>query len=305
LQNPGLQGDFSEFGPFLSTESLTSVGQLYAVEQKIAEGLIVPAVYAAQLDLIQSEEYLALTDVLIADTVLDTSTDSFALANAQNIKHLALIELRMLDSLYSEIISVQKIALMSKLQEALFLNNNVITTIDYEQYEKTVNDILIRQVLYQNGDLTAAQVDTLRSIAAACPKYSGHGVYRARGLLKGCNEENWSDDYASCYPVVPPVQEEVLENGFNQRSDKKNLTLQAFAYPNPATNGIFVSTAQNQDGQISIQDMTGKVWRRDQFTSAEKEKYFDLTGIPSGVYTCMVCGRDGERQAIKIFIIKP
>lgn len=305
LQNPGLQGDFSEFGPFLSTESLTSVGQLYAVEQKIAEGLKVPTVLASQLDLIQSEEYLALNSVLKADSVLDTSMDTATLATALNGKYLALVELRRLDSLYCEINSVYKVAMMLKLQEALALNNAVLATNNYEHYEKTVNDISIRQVLFQNGELMAEQVVALGSIAAECPKVGGHGVYRARGLLTGCNEGTWSDDYTTCYQVAPPIQEQVLDNGMGQRSDKKQLTTHAFAYPNPATNGIFVSAMHNQNGQISLLDMTGKVWQEVPFTTADEVKYLDLTNVPSGVYTCIVNGSNGERQVIKIFVIKP
>ncbi|MFN0015230.1 MAG: hypothetical protein ACKVU2_11845, partial [Saprospiraceae bacterium] len=206
--------------------------------------------------------------------------------------------------LYNEINTVYQTALMPKLQEALTFNGSVIAANDIEQYEKTVNDIAIRQVLFQNGELTAVQVDTLQSIVAECPKYSGHGVYRARGLLTGCYEENWSDNNARCYPTPPFVQELVLDNGFGQRSGKKLSDSQPFAYPNPATDGIFVRTIPAQEGQIVLQDMTGKAWREVPFAQTDV-KYLDLSGVPSVVYTCAVIGSTGERQVIKIFVVKP
>jgi hypothetical protein len=305
MQNPGLQGIYAEFGPFLASESNTSVGQLYAVEEKIAEGLKVSASLAAQLSQIKTGENLAISELFLADSIMDTSTNAAALTSAQNGKNLALGELRRLDSLYSEINTAYQAVLMSKLQEALALNNAVTAAKDYEQHEKTVNDIAIRRELFQNGELTAAQVAVLTSIAAECPKTDGHGVYRARGLLTGCNEGNWSDDYTGCYPIAPPVQEQVLDNSFGQRSDKKQLTIQALAYPNPASEGIFVRTLPDQYGQIILQDMTGSAWREAQFTLADEAKYLDLSGVPSGVYICTVSGSNGKRQVIKVFVVKP
>jgi hypothetical protein len=304
-QNPGLQDDYAEFGPFLSSQSNSSVGQLYAVEQKIAEGLNVSASLDALLGQIKTDESLALGEVLLADSVMDTSTDAAALASAQNGKNLALAELRILDSLYNEVNNAYQAALTSKLQEALILNDAVAAVNDFEQHEKTVNNIAIRQVLFQNGELTAAQVATLSSIAAECPKTDGHGVYRARGLLTGCDAGNWSDDYAGCNPVVPPVQEQVLDYGFGQRSDKKQLAAQALAYPNPATDGIFVRTVSGQYGLITLQDMTGRTWREAPFTTADEVKYLDLANVPSGVYTCAISGTNGEHQVIKVFVVKP
>lgn len=306
MQNPSLQDDYAEFGSFLNTQSQASAGQLYAVEQKIVEGLKVSASLTAQLSQIKTDENLALEEVLKADSILDTSTDIAAVSSAQNGKNLALEELHTLDSLYNEISLAYQAALMSKLQEALVLNNAVTAANDYEQHEKTVNDIAIRQVMFQNGELTSAQVTTLGIIAAECPKTGGHGVYRARGMLTSCYDGNWSDDYAGCHPIAPPVQEQVLDNGFGQRSDKKQLVAaETSAYPNPATDGIFVRTMTVQGGQITLLDMTGRAGRTAQFSIADEVKYLDLAGVPSGVYTCTVSSSTGERQVIKVFVVKP
>lgn len=304
VQNQDLQDDHAEFGPFLSDESQTSVGQLYAVEQKIAEGLTVSGSLATQLSQIKTGENLALCEILLADSILNTAGDSGTLIAAQNDKVLRLEELRTLDSLYAEINVVYQAALMSKLQEALALNDAVIVVADYERYEKAVNDIAIRQVLYQSGVLTAAQVDTLNAIAAECPKFGGHGVYRARGLLTGCNEGNWSDDYAECYPRTAPLQEQVIDNGFD-RSSRRHVAARAFAYPNPATDGTSIRIPSASEGQITLRDMTGIVRCRVPFTKGDEAKYVDLANVPHGVYTCVVESADGERQAIKVFVVKP
>ena len=182
MRNLALQDDYVEFGAFLTNESQTSVGKLYNVEQKISDGLAVSVNLAAQLTQLKSAEGIAISNLLLADSVLDISTDALALASANNSKNVRLSELHTLDSLYNELNTAYQAALMTKLQEALALNDAIIASSSYEQYEKTVNEIAIRQVLYQNGELTLAQVAILNAIATECPKYAGHGVYRARGL---------------------------------------------------------------------------------------------------------------------------
>ncbi len=51
--------------------------------------------------------------------------------------------------------------------------------------------------------------------------------------------------------------------------------------------------------------MTGRAWRTAQFSIADEVKYLDLAGVPSGVYTCTVSSSTGERQVIKVFVVKP
>ncbi len=305
MHHPETQDDYGEFGPFLSNEVQASVGQLFAVEQKISEGLVLSANLVAQLGQIQANQNLKLQEVLLADSILGASTDASALAAAQNSKKLGLGELQTLVGLYDSLNDTYRTNLVSKLQEALVFNGNVNAAQDYEQYEKTVNDIAIRQVLSQNGVLTAAQVVTLASIADACPKYGGHGVYRARGMLMDCHTRTWNDEQADCYPARPLVQEQVLEHRSGPRLDNQQITSQAFAYPNPATDGVYIRTIPNQQGQIALQDMTGKIWRTAEFGQADETKYLDLSNVPAGVYACILKVSTGERQVIKIFVNKP
>lgn len=60
-----------------------------------------------------------------------------------------------------------------------------------------------------------------------------------------------------------------------------------------------------QGGQITLLDMIGRAWRTAQFSIADEVKYLDLAGVPSGVYTCTVSSSTGERQVIKVFVVKP
>jgi hypothetical protein len=148
-------------------------------------------------------------------------------------------------------------------------------------------------------------VNTLKNIAIECPKYNGHGVYRARGLLDGCNKDVWSDNYADCHPIAPPMQEQLLDNQFGQRSDKKELSTGSTAYPNPTTDGIFIHTISGSEGQIILYDLMGKICKQTAFASEEEVKYINLNDLPNGVYNCSVFSTNGEYQVFKIFVIKP
>jgi len=301
-QNPGLQGDHTAFGPFLTNESNTSVGQLYSVEQKIAEGLKVSANLDSQSSQIRAGEIATINQLELADSTLNSATTVTALNSALGIKNLALSDLRTLDSLYNELNVDYQANLMLKLQEALTLNNSVTTATDYEQYEKIVNDIAIRQVLFQNGELTVPQVAALGIIAAECPKYGGHGIYRARGLLRSCNEGNWNDDNAGCYPIAEPSLPQVLDNGYGERSTAKIWGDQIIVYPNPATSSFFVRLPARQSGTITITDAIGKVWKTVPFTEGEEVRFVDLPNAPTGIYLCAVTSTNGNLQIIKVIL---
>jgi Secretion system C-terminal sorting domain len=281
-QNPDLQDDYPEFASFLSSEINTSVGQLHAVQQKLSEGLQVSSQLQSLLDQINTDENLALKAIKQADQILENSQDQSALASAQHDKESALVELSLIDSRFAQAYTEYQATQTTALQDAMDSNNIVIAVSDFEQHEKTVNNIAILQVLSQGGELSETQIDVLRSIASKCPKIDGHGVYRARGLLTGCNAENWSDNSEDCYPEASQAQEQVLEIGFQPRSEKRPLASEFLVYPNPADKSVFVRTVPAQDGQITLQDVTGKVWSQVSFTSNDTTKQIDLTQVPSG-----------------------
>jgi len=302
MQNPTFQDDYAEFGPFLFAQSQTSVGRLYAVEQKIAEGLAVSASLAAQLAQINSSVDLVLSNLLLADSILDTSTDVGAAAPALATKSGGLVQLRTLGSLYSVLNDAYRADMSAELQDALALNNLVTASSTYEQYEKTVNDIAIKKVLYQNGELTAVQVSTLQGIASECPKTGGHGVYRARGILTGCDEGNWNDNTTNCYPIAEPVQEQVMDNGFGERSTAKILGDQLLVYPNPANDGFFVRLPAGESGTVTITDAMSRVWKTVPFTEGADVQFVDLPNAPTGMYLCAVTTTKGDRQIVKVIL---
>jgi hypothetical protein len=303
--NPSLIGNDPSFASFLSSEAQTSVGRLFAVDQKIVEGLNSANAISTQLAGIRTSENSAMDQILVADSILNSSTNTTLLASALNSKKQALATLRTLDSLFNTLNTTYEADLVVKLQEALLLNDSITVANDYEDYEKIVNDIIIRLVLFQNGVLTTTQVSALEAIAAECPRDGGHGIYRARGLLLGCNEGVWNDIYPGCYTSDTIVYEQILENAFALRSTKPGNTNQPFAYPNPASDGIFIQTIPNQNGEILIQDMRGYVWKNIKFAAIENVKFVALDGVPDGVFTCMISAENGERHAIKIFVVNP
>jgi hypothetical protein len=101
------------------------------------------------------------------------------------------------------------------------------------------------------------------------------------------------------------VQGQVLDNDFSERAVNAQLSSQAVAYPNPATHGVFIRMIPASTGEIVLQDMTGKTWNKMQYTSADAVKFIDLSIVPAGMYICTLATSNGERQTIKVVIVKP
>jgi hypothetical protein len=51
--------------------------------------------------------------------------------------------------------------------------------------------------------------------------------------------------------------------------------------------------------------MRGYVWKNIKFAAIENVKFVALDGVPDGVFTCMISAENGERHAIKIFVVNP
>ena len=164
----------------------------------------------------------------------------------------------------------------------------------------TVNNIMLRAILYQGNVFTSGQVDTLQEIAAKCPKTGGHGVYKARGLLHGCNEGAWDDNIEECYPKPEQLHEQVLDpHHLRYATSSAN---QSTLYPNPSNGRFFIQFPNDQSGRIILTDALGQIWKDLYYPDAGAKDYVELKGVPSGIYICSFYLSSGGHQSIKVFI---
>lgn len=90
--------------------------------------------------------------------------------------------------------------------------------------------------------------------------------------------------------------------GVDQHSNFEDVTI----FPNPATENLFVKlTAEAQDVQATVMDLTGKVVFVDKFNHAGGEQQYTLpvNTLANGIYFLNLQGNDGGKVTYK-FIVK-
>ena len=90
--------------------------------------------------------------------------------------------------------------------------------------------------------------------------------------------------------------------GISQNSDFEDVMI----YPNPATENMFVKlTADAQDVQATVVDLTGKVVYTDQFNhfGGEQQYTIPVNTLANGIYFLNLQGKDGGKVTYK-FIVK-
>ena len=301
LQNPEILSEFQEFPSFVATESTSTVGKFYEVNQLILEGLSETLGIVDDLEQLKEEEEELKSNLLIADSILNSPTTTSIYASALSSKFTSLLQLHLLDSLYSEYAKNYQENLSSKLEDALNLNNQIVTSHTHEEYEKNVNEISILRALAQGGTLSAFQIATLQDIASECPKVGGHSVYRARGLLYDCNAGGWNDNTENCFPEPEIVRPVILDTLQGRTTPKQFFSLFS-VYPNPSKDGFYVKLPSNEGGKITILDSFGKVWRLLDLRGSED--YVEMREAPAGVYICKITTSNGDRYITKVFLNK-
>lgn len=148
------------------------------------------------------------------------------------------------------------------------------------------NDITQTQnaynALYINGINSKADLDNLSSIADLCPQLYGNAVYQARALLQSityvgkvyadsCDnskvrKEMWLDDEPTSVSLTGDVQ--------------------AKLYPNP-NNGSFTlayDLKKNNDAEVLIYDVTGKVVYKTSLDNLDNMKQINTNNLHNGIY---------------------
>ncbi len=99
--------------------------------------------------------------------------------------------------------------------------------------------------------------------------------------------QNFSEDFIYTVTALDQTQQEwtiIVEGGYV--SDINNIENQISIYPNPS-NGIFTINNEqltNNNGQLTITDITGKIIKQYTITCTERSQSVNLENQPKGIY---------------------
>lgn len=280
-----LLNSWSGFQTFKSAKDGSAMAQLSAVQQMIADAYAPSPSLAAQVVQKKGEIDALLEDVEQLDAQI-ANGETTALMTQRKQKQTALAvkqgEAAAIDAAYQSEVT-------NKLQAAQTANNAITTTAVYEENTKLVNGFIIALAL--NGSLSEGQTNTLKSIAAQCPRDGGMAVYQARGILPDCELENI--DESICYPSqersAKPIAAQVTDN--------------VLIIPNP-NQGAFLIQADNLAGAwVIVYDVMGNVVQEQQF-GADTSAFRVEHNLNAGTYFCRIVGSNGQTRTVSFIVTR-
>ena len=167
---------------------------------------------------------------------------------------------------------------LQKLDEAIILNDQILSQNEYEANMKMVNSIRIHHL--SNVSLNEEMVETLEEIAGKCFDEGGPAIYFANVLLPACRR-----------PEIFPASCAEQKSGIHllkPENEQRSLNI----YPNPAANNIHVqnSDINNLNDQWEIYNINGKTMLSGKFYS---EYTISISSLPDGVYYLKLSSKNG------------
>lgn len=293
--------EHSSFPVFLTNHQNTTVGQFYEVSQKITQAF--QADNDVQTEgLLFIEQMSSLADsLLFMDSLLAVITNQTEIEVLASTKSSLLQEIisinNNLDSL-SEIYNNHKTGL---LQEAFDLNQAIQTTHIYETNEKMTNNIYLSSILYQNNDLTEAQINELILIAQQCPEDGGLAVRHALTLLPECVEATLSLCEQDTLQLIPAITDTIWFNGQNQMIMNNGIGSNSI-YPNPSNQVFYIPKSGKNITKISITDISGKTVLQRTINENNEDRVEINHNLTNGIYFVRLLDTNGRSTVEKITV---
>lgn len=270
-ENPGLLTGDSLMQAFVSANEDSTVGQFYTLRSRIPDLAKVPTATQAEMDgnLEQIQANLSEMDSIAALLAAQTSWPTYD-SLQQQLDTLA----QDIGQLYEANDSIYEVlqAGWQLLADSLIdFNDGINAAAIYEVNEKKVFDIFLNTIGKGDTTATAAQLDTLESIAAQCPEEGGRGVLTAIVL----------------YRALTGDQLEPMDCGAQGRSASysPHPTFARFElYPNPTSGITYVSyhLKKDQTGELTVLNVAGKQVAAHLLNSGNG--VVQLDNLPAGIY---------------------
>jgi hypothetical protein len=253
--NPWLVGTYAPYSTFLANYANTNIGRFYDVNKKIADAYTASGTLDQQSQEILDDMDEVLANLTLTDSLLENSLDENEIVTLSTTKSNYLEQLRTLQGQYNSVYDGYKAQVVSLLQEALALNQQITPVDQLENNEKTVTGIWLQSMLNQGGSLTESQIAELKSIGQQCPETGGLAVGYALTLLPECEKEGLT----VCSPEpVDDVSPIASYSSGGQGLMAPPSSGAAWLYPNPTSSEFYVQTPDGETGELSVTDLTGK-----------------------------------------------
>ena len=253
---PGLVGTYAPYSTFLANYANTNIGHFYEVNKKIADAFSVSESLGQQSHEILDDMDEVLANLTVVDAQLEASTDDNEIAFLSATKSDYLEDLRTLQLLYNSVYDSYKAQVVSLLQEALVLNQQIATSVQLEDNEKAVKGIWLQSVLNQGNSLTEGQIAELKSIGQQCPETGGLAVNYALVLLPDCEKDGLNLCVPEPATALSPIAS--FMPGEHTLMTPPASSGSGWLYPNPASSMFYVELPEGKSGELQVTDLTGK-----------------------------------------------
>lgn len=168
-----------------------------------------------------------------------------------------------ISAIFDSISMVNPTLYAQNLQQAISLNNMVVSNEPFELQERSMNEKYFKVIQAQS--LSQAEWIEIEQLAKKCPYIDGYGVYKARQLYTMMAPGAHFDDLPICNSVGYfkrgksryDEENELLQNAVGT---KNSLLENIKVYPNPANSYVTVDLDYNKDNQYQFElyDITGR-----------------------------------------------
>jgi|GEM_PF-5322860 len=179
------------------------------------------------------------------------------------------------------------------------LNNSVTPSNIMES-----NQIMVYNDIIKNADSTFNVSDSLSlfKLASSCAAISGDAVYQARILYNNIyNSYQYFENncnYDSLYAATPSARKAASISKISSKTGNAYLI-----YPNPTTGKIYISGANGNDKELSIEilDITGRSMLKQTLPLISGIVQLQ-TNLANGVYVIQIKGNDGKITSQRLIV---
>ena len=196
-----------------------------------------------------------------------------------------------------------------RLQQAISLNNQVISNEPFEMQERSMNDKYLK--IAQGQNLTQVEWTEIETLARKCPYLDGYGVYKARVMYTMIAPGSFFDDLDICNSLgyykngntLYANEIKILKGSSNStNSIEKAIGNQVKVYPNPAQSYVDLSFEYEKDNKyiFELYDAVGRKVIEKELTNGQSRIQLNRNAL--GVYTYKVIRNHARLQSGKLII---
>ena len=283
-REPGLRAANTAADSYYQQHTLSPAGRLAQVYQMLSQTDVGVTHLYQVLDSLDAESIILDSAITEADSLLASGTLSaatfLALTQNRNDWSAKLGGLRNEAAGVADQIRQHRTA---NLQAALTLNNSISTSALYQTCLKQVTGVAIRQLI--NEGLDADDMATLQYVAAQDSAAGGDAVMLARRHV---------------FEECSPSQRLVGTTPAVLSGDIDTMAL----YPVPTSDLLNVQISDEQGGEWSMLDLTGRLLLSGQHPKGSTRFEVSVSGISSGAYQLIYRHADGS-VSTRLFTVMP